>query len=66
MIRLPGLILLALGLIGLVLGVIANIAGPDPLLTQAGAWATWQGVGPMLGSLFMIAIGLYLFRTAER
>lgn len=56
--RLFGLILLVLGLVGLVLGVL-DAAG-IPLVRGMHGYATWRGVGPMLAGLGLIGVGAYV------
>lgn len=56
--RLFGLILLVLGLVGLVLGVL-DAAG-IPLVSGMHGYATWRGVGPMLAGLGLIGVGAYV------
>jgi hypothetical protein len=56
--RLFGLILLVLGLVGLVLGVL-DAAG-IPLAGGMHGYATWRGVGPMLAGLGLIGVGAYV------
>lgn len=55
--RLFGLILLVLGLIGLVLGVLE--AAGIPLAGGMHGYATWRGAGPIIAGLGMIGVGAY-------
>ena len=56
--RLFGLILLVLGLIGLVLGVLE--AAGIPLAGGMHGYATWRGVGPIIAGLGLAGVGAYL------
>ena len=56
--RLFGLILLVLGLVGLVLGVLDAVG--IPLARGMYGYATWRGVGPMLAGLGLIGVGAYV------
>ena len=55
--RLFGLILLVLGLVGIVLGVL-DAAG-IPLAGGMHGYATWHGVGPILAGLGLVGLGAY-------
>ena len=56
--RVFGLILLVLGLVGLVLGVL-HAAG-IPLGGGMHGYATWRGVGPMIAGLGLVGFGAYV------
>lgn len=54
--RVLGLVLVVIGLAGIVLGVLAALGIP---LVGTQAFATWKGVGPMIGGLALVGLGAY-------
>lgn len=58
--RLLGLALVVIGLIGIVLGVLAALGMP---LSASHGYATWQGVGPILGGLGLVGFGAWAAAT---
>lgn len=54
--RVLGLVLVLVGIAGIVLGVLAALGLP---LAGTQAFATWSGVGPMIGGLALVALGAY-------
>ena len=55
--RLFGLVLLVVGLVGIVLGAL-DAAG-IPLVSGMHGYATWHGVGPILAGLGLVGLGSY-------
>lgn len=56
--RLLGLILLLIGVLGVVLGLLHALG--IPLTTGTHHYATWPGPGPIIAGLSMIAFGAYI------
>lgn len=62
--RLFGLVLVALGLLGIVLGVVHMIG--IELTDHLFSYATWDGIGPILAGIFLIAAGGYATLSPTR